>query len=356
MIAALSAYFTMASVGEQNSALARARQLASELPERRNATTSGGETEGHEWWTEHAELFEQARQELGPLHPSIYDIEANADQFIDSDLLDAVQQLEKAAAAGLKPVEESALWALLRPASAPGVWRLRLLTDRFCELLLEELRHYEASGIPLRRPNGMNRYGCILDSLGFQRSLDFLCRRYVRPLAQMMYPWLIGDGDADEHYGFVVRYKLGEDLSLAEHADAAVVTCNVNLADPSGFRGGRIAFRGTRFVDERPKEVPQSIVDFGDFTAGEAIIHLGGQYHSALPLEGGERSNLVVWLTAEHGVVRIMPYGEEDEGRLGAQQRWSAFATERVRARLVGAGASVTRFADVPGADERDEL
>jgi hypothetical protein len=26
-----------------------------------------------------------------------------------------------------------------------------------------------------------------------------------------LYPWLVAAGDADEHYGFVVRYKVGED-------------------------------------------------------------------------------------------------------------------------------------------------
>eukprot|EP00959_Pyramimonas_sp_CCMP1952_P287985 6022304-Pyramimonas_sp.AAC.1 len=38
-------------------------------------------------------------------------------------------------------------------------------TEEFCDALLAEIDHLEASGIPLRRPNGMNRYGAILSQL-----------------------------------------------------------------------------------------------------------------------------------------------------------------------------------------------
>ena len=37
-----------------------------------------------------------------------------------------------------------------------------LFTMEFSKLLLEELEHVSNSGIPMRRPNGMNRYGAIL--------------------------------------------------------------------------------------------------------------------------------------------------------------------------------------------------
>ena len=193
-------------------------------------------------------------------------------------------------------------------------------------LLLEELVHYERSGIPLRRPNGMNRYGAILDELGLTASLDHLCQRYLRPLGQMLYPHLIARGDADEHYGFIVRYKRGEDVALAEHADASVLTMNANLGYP-GFTGGALAFRGTRGLDQNPRGVAASTVGFADFEPGEAILHLGGQYHAALPIEEGERVNLVVWQFAKHGVVRFMPYEEAEQ--LSADKRWRAYPEEK---------------------------
>ena len=58
----------------------------------------------------------------------------------------------------------------------------------------------------------MNRFGAILDQLGMEASLDYLSRRFVRPLGQMLFPWLVSAGDADEHYAFIVRYKKGEDV------------------------------------------------------------------------------------------------------------------------------------------------
>jgi len=313
------------AVEKDSSALARARQLSALLPDRQNASTSGGEIEEHEFWVSNEDLLQAARLEYGPLHPELYDLDWHATDFLHPDLVSVVEACEEAARSGRRVPEET-VRALLQPAGAPGVWRLPMFTEHFCTLLLEELAHYERSGIPLRRPNGMNRFGAILDQLGLSRSLQHLTRRYLRPLGQMLYPWLIARGDADEHYGFVVRYKLGEDLALAEHADASVLTLNANLGYP-GFTGGALAFRGTRGVDEQPRAVPASHVDFSLFQVGDAILHLGGQYHAALPLESGERVNLVVWCFAKHDVVRFAPHDERD--RLSAAQRWRAYPWEQ---------------------------
>jgi hypothetical protein len=137
-------------------ALARARRLAAELPDRNDTALRGGESEMHEWWLRHAEVLREARVELGPLHPALYDLEAYAHRFLHPALVRAVERCEAAAASGA-PVPEEALYSILSPAGAPGVWRLSLFTQEFSTLLLEELAHYERSGIPLRRPNGMVR-------------------------------------------------------------------------------------------------------------------------------------------------------------------------------------------------------
>ena len=138
--------------------LVRARLAAKSQPDLvRNGSTQNAEFEGAEWWEEHAELFAAARAEWGVLHPELYDLEASADAFLDPRLLRAVTALERAAAAGGPPVDEGELRALLTPA-APGVWRFPLFTPRFCELLLEELRHAESSGVPLRRVRRARHY------------------------------------------------------------------------------------------------------------------------------------------------------------------------------------------------------
>ena len=335
VMATRRSFGTTQAIDGDASALVRARQLRSLLPERRNATTAGGEIEDHEFWVANEKVLEEARQEYGPLHPELYDLRQYSGHFINPVLTAAVEACERAARVG-KPVPEEAVRALLQPAGAPGVWRLPMFTERFCSLLLEELAHYEQSGIPLRRPNGMNRFGAILDQLGLGPSLQHLTRRYLRPLGQLLYPWLIAAGDADEHYGFVVRYKRGEDVALAEHADASVLTLNANLGI-AGFSGGSLAFRGTRGVDDEPRAVPPSLVDFSEFAMGDAILHLGGQFHAALPIESGERVNLVVWCFAKHDVVRFAPHDERD--RLNAMQRWRAYPWEQS-----GAAAEVRRI------------
>lgn len=281
------------------------------------------------WWFDNDALLQEARGEWGVRHAALYDLEANDALFIQPELRAAVEAME-AAAEGRRAVNESAVRGLLRPAGAPGVWVLPLFTPSFCSMLIEELRHYEASGIPLRRPNGMNRFGAILDQLGLEESMNYLSRRYLRPLGQLLFPWLIAAGDADEHYAFVVRYKLGEDVQLAEHADASVLTLNANLGLPAsegGFMGGAVAFRGTRFLDDKPQEMPTHLVDFASMEPGEGILHLGGQYHAALPIEGGERINMIVWLHGKYEVVRVAPYAALDQ--LGPEERWAAFARER---------------------------
>lgn len=312
------------------SALTRARALNGVLPDRQNTSTTNGEEEAHDWWVNNAELLEEARREYGPKHAALYDFASHVASFIQPQLLSAIEECEQAAAAG-EPVDETRLLGLLSPAGPPSVYRLPLFTEEYCTLMLEEVRHYEASGIPLRRPNGMNRYGAILDHLGMEASLDYLSRRFLRPLGQLLYPWLISKGDADEHYAFTVRYKPGEDVSLAGHYDASVLTLNANLGI-RGFTGGAITFRGTRFVDDEPQRVPESQADFADFAPGDAILHLGGQYHSALPTTSGERSNMIVWLHGKHEVVRVAAHDEAD--RLSARQRWAAFGVEEAGRRF----------------------
>ena len=227
MLASLSQALASATEvpGQRMSHLARARLVAESRPVQ-NGSTENAEFEGAEWWEEHAELFAAARAEWGVLHPELFDLEASAEAFIDPRLLRAVSALERAAAVG-GVVDESELRSLFTPA-AKGVWRFPLFTPLFCEKILAELRHAEASGVPLRRPNGMNRFGAILEDVpggvSFEESLRYLTRRHLRPLSQMLFPWLVAAGDADEHYGFVVRYKVGEDVSLAQVRDKATAT------------------------------------------------------------------------------------------------------------------------------------
>merc|ERR1719253_2294564 len=94
----------------------------------------------------------------------------------------------------------------------------------------------------------MNRYGAILSYLGFQKGLlQPLMKEVVKVFSRLLWPEWVAECDCDETYGFVVRYRIGEDVELAEHADTSNVTLNACLG--RDFGGGDIFFKGCRFTD-----------------------------------------------------------------------------------------------------------
>merc|ERR1719210_956276 len=138
----------------------------------------------------------------------------------------------------------------------------------------------------------MNRYGAILSQLGFQEGLlDPIMKHVVVPFANELWPEWVGVTDCGETYGFVVRYRLGEDVELAEHADTSNVTLNACLG--RGFEGGDLYFKGCRFTESKTDTTEHYVTH----RKGTAVLHLGGHFHGVRPLTGGERSNLVLWAT-----------------------------------------------------------
>ena len=91
-----------------------------------------------------------------------------------------------------------------------------------------------------------------------------------------------------------------------------MITLNLNLNQPSDFVGSSLVF-----VDERNASETHQV----DFKAGHAIIHKGSMRHSALPIESGERLNLIVWLFGENGDVRVTPYDESEQ--MKPAERWA---------------------------------
>eukprot|EP00971_Amphidinium_carterae_P059922 1185290-Amphidinium_carterae.1 len=67
------------------------------------------------------------------------------------------------------------------------------------------------------------------------------------PLGRDLWPEWVSGTDCDETYGFVVRYRIGEDVELAEHADTSNLTLNLCLG--RDFVGGDLYFKGVRFTD-----------------------------------------------------------------------------------------------------------
>lgn len=306
----------------------------------------GGESEDSEWWEGHESLLKAAREQWGQKHAALHSTscdDAFEEAFIDPRLRSAVQEAYAAKTDLERRTAEAKVRALLTPTAAENVYRIQLFQPRFCEMLLSELRHWESSRIPMRRPNGMNRNGLIVDELGSMDSmLQAVVAKYVRPLGQLVFPQHATDGDFEEHHGFVVKYRKRpgisdsgdgngggggneeeggqqDDVKLAEHADAATVTLNVLLSD-AGFEGGGLEFGGLRF-SATEKQPGRTAVDFEGHPTGTAVLHLGQQLHSARELTAGERNNLIVWCFGKHGYVRVAPYDEEHE-QSDSTSRW----------------------------------
>ena len=153
-----------------------------------------------------------------PRHPELFLVEGAP--FRDEWLVGAVVSALKAAEAvdtsgGESPAKRRAqrgLRQLMQEELAGRVYSLDLLTPAFCEMLVAEVEHYEASGLPSHRPNTMNNYGLILNQIGLRPMLTALQRRVVLPLSSMLFP---AEGSAfTEHYSFVCQYKVDQDTHL----------------------------------------------------------------------------------------------------------------------------------------------
>ena len=80
-------------------------------------------------------------------HPDLFSGRSGWTAWIHAPLL--------AALADLRGGNESAVRSLLRE-EVPGVYSFQFLSEEFCDMFLEELDSYYASGLPVARPNSMN--------------------------------------------------------------------------------------------------------------------------------------------------------------------------------------------------------
>lgn len=302
--------------------------------------------------------------------------------MIDETLYDAIQDMYELVARGkdIEEEEEKELNEKLLQDSedtlrdslfirvAPDVYQCSLFTDYGVSQIRSYLNMVKTSGIPTRRPNGMNRYGIILQeehsssSLGrsssgtamidgsvSQRDLSLfyhvLVRDFVRPLSRMLFPKYLEsiqykNGKASssssndvESYGFTIQYDADDsilgstskqtqetDQKLNEHTDASLYTMNVNLNLPEEyFEGSAVYFRNG--VEEQNAKQKKYYAD--KFTTGTALFHRGLISHAAEPIKKGTRQNLVVWLMGKHGYVRAVPYEESNDQIMSVQDRWT---------------------------------
>jgi len=306
------------SSSSSSSALQRARALKAPQPE----LSYGGEHEHVDWWSEHEQLLSEARDEWGRKFKELYEWSQKFEaRFLDPDLVRAFR-------IGDRQILKS---KLLEPVpGVPDAYTFQLFTPEFAQRLVEELDHHEASGVPLRRPNGMNRYGAILSELGFSNVVEHLTDRFLVPIARELFLSHVGPDDLEERYAFSVRYRPGQDVFLDEHADASAVTVNVCLEPPSSGNTKVLYFKENRSTSLWRRDAGlgdpanATYVDLAE--PGRAVIHLGQHVHGVAPVDAA-RSQMVVWMFGRHGYVRVAPY-ENGEIRAHARQ-YDAFWREK---------------------------
>ena len=235
-----------------------------------------------------------------PLYPALFE-KRFRDEWLASTFVEA-----------LRDGSEAALRAVLHPELPGRVFSFELLKPEFCTQLLDELVNYEASGMPVARPNSMNAYGVIVNQIGMKPLIDDLQQRCLLPLTRMLFP---KEGGAfNNHHSFMVQYKQGEDLGLDMHHDDSDVTLNVCLGRE--FTGATLCFCGGFGAPDHRKHTHTY-----RHAVGRAILHLGSHRHGADDIVSGERYNLIVW---SHG-----PFRETDEYREAQRTQQNLHGTDK---------------------------
>lgn len=176
------------------------------------------------------------------------------------------------------------------------------LTPSFCEMLVEELAHFEAADLPHQSPNTMNRSGVVLNEIGLGPLMDRVIEIFFLPVCRSLYPHLLGGG-LSAHHSFVTKYAMGQDTSLGVHDDNSEVTVNIALLQD--FEGASLALYHHARVAHPQREEKQSF-QWRVSSRGTMLLHPGEMLHEVLPLTAGQRMGLIIWMRCdayreEHG-------------------------------------------------------
>ena len=312
-----SAAETAAAPADATSALDQVRSL--DVPAA--TATINAEFEHADFWEHNGGLIREAWAELHQQGDGDAQ-QLSLSNVIVPHLLDAI---ETTRANPNLANEERVLSAFVEtgPSGKGVAYRTRLFTPEGVRALRSELDRATSSGIPRRRPNAMNRFGCIIDNdvdgaVSLPSLTSFvgdLISDIARPVGRAFFNDTVGETDDTDFFAFTIRYNAEEDMELKEHRDASVVTLNINLNLPEEHYGGSSLY----LLDEDgigTGETRHSI----EFEPGMLLIHRGSVRHAALPITSGTRHNMIIWLFGEGGQVRVAPYDEGE--RLAVEQRW----------------------------------
>ena len=287
-----------------NSNLDKARSL--EFPKRKDILLR--EHSVHNFWMSNKETLKKAWSDW----EKIENIKLLEGSLIDKKLKKVVKE------AWNDPESEDKVRDLIEEVS-PGVYQFQMFDIEKLADLRDYLKKVEEAKIPLRPPYGivLNRKGAMLDQRSegylaapsFQKLYQDLIDTYMRPIARLLFPEIIGFDT--QPFGFSIQYKVETDTSIRMHTDASAVTLNVNLNLPDEkYTGSEVDFL-------EPVSGNKNRVSF---KPGVAIIHRGNIAHEAQQITSGERTNFVLWL---YGDSMVIPRFKTDPKVVSPKERWT---------------------------------
>ena len=235
-------------------------------------------------------------QRYKPIFPWLWSDDWNYSDILNADFLKIFNDKENG--------KKLFLQEFIKPEIENRVYSFPFFTEKFCDQLVEELDNYEKTDyLPKERPNSMNNYGVILNYIGLEPFVTNLFDKYLKVIAQWIYPSNIEKNDdelddedldftfhgtLDHHHTFMVQYKMDADLFLDMHIDDSEVTFNINLLDK--FNGAELAICGLTGEKKRRNHLLSY-----NHHKGKCLIHAGRQRHGARAITDGERQNLIIW-------------------------------------------------------------
>lgn len=242
------------------------------------------------------------------LHKQLFDPE-NWHLWIDTALMDVLAEWRKAGSKrSFAEVDLEAFPGM--KLEAPGIISFPALNDTFCQLLLEEVKHYHKSGMPSKAPNSMNNYGLVLNQVGMRPVFSRILREVFLPIGAKLFGddrdrvstlkgqpvgtenW--GGSSLDDHHSFIVQYRPSDDKHLDMHIDECDVTFNFGITETSMFEGNDLTFCGM-FDDDAHRRYHHTY----KHVKGRCVVHSGKRRHGALDITQGERSSLIMWTKSQ---------------------------------------------------------
>ena len=208
-------------------------------------------------------------------HPHLFD-KANVEQtWLHPDCA-AILEAVRAADANVLEDDAATVCRSRVAEEARQIFSFPLLRDELCQQLIEEVENFQETGLPARRPNSMNNYGLVLNSIGLRPALNEL-QRCLHPIARALFP--VEGAQFDGHHSFVVSYKPEEDRGLDMHTDDSDVTLNVCLG--KDFTAAGLSFCGDLGTPDHRVESFRY-----QHQRGTGLLHLGRRYASMISVNG----------------------------------------------------------------------